>query len=190
MPPKVKISRDAILDAALELVRQEGTAALTTRALAQRLGCSTQPIFSNFPNMDALHKAVLDKIYALYVERTFASMQEGRYPPYKASGMAYIKFAVDEPQLFRALYMRDRSDEVRIDDTAESELIVQKMMSANGLSSSAAHRLHAALWVLVHGLAAMFATGFEEYDETKVSNMLTDVYLGVLERYQKEGFDL
>lgn len=184
MPPKVKVTRDDILDAALALVREEGTEALTTRAVAARLKCSTQPIFSNFPNMDGLRRAVLEKAYAMYAKRTFDAMQSGRFPPYKASGMAYIEFAVDEPQLFRMLYMRDRAGEERIDDTAESEQIIGVMMKSNGLTYEKAHRLHETMWVFVHGLAVLYATGFEIYDEQKTSEMLSDAYYGVLGRIQ------
>ena len=44
MPPKARITRDMILDAAFDLVRAEGHEALNVRTLAKRLGCSTQPI--------------------------------------------------------------------------------------------------------------------------------------------------
>lgn len=190
MPPRIKVTREDILTAAFELVRKEGAEALSTRALAKRLDCSTQPIFSNFPNMETLRKLVLEKAYELYVERTFSSMQSGRYPPYKASGMAYIEFAVEEPELFKMLYMRDRAGQEKNDDTAESERIIAVMREKNGLSYEQAHRLHAELWVLVHGLAVMYATGFEDYVAQEASDMLTDVYLGVLHRFQdKEGVD-
>lgn len=186
MPPKVKITKDNILNTAFEIVRREGTDALSARSLAQRLGCSTQPIFSNYPSMDALQKDVLQMAYDLYVERLLSAMNAGGYPPYKASGMAYIEFAVDEPQLFRLLYMRDRSGEVRINDTAESEQIISVIMQNTGLSSERAHLLHTALWIQVHGLAVMYVTGFEAYDADKASNMLTDVYLGVLSRMKEK----
>ena len=54
MPPKAKVTRDMILEAAFALVRQEGHSALNARALARKLGCSTQPILYNFATMEAL----------------------------------------------------------------------------------------------------------------------------------------
>lgn len=186
MPPSIRITRESIISAAKDIVREKGIEGLTTRALAKKLNCSTQPVFSNFPNMEALKKIVLENAYELYVERTFSSMRSGKYPPYKASGMAYIEFAVEEPQLFKLLYMRDRSGEERIDDTAESEKIIALLMERSGLSYDQARRLHTELWVLVHGLAVMFATGFEEYDADEAAGMLSDVYLGVLARFQNQ----
>ena len=188
MPPSIRITRDDIITAAMDLVREQGTEGLTTRALAKKLNCSTQPIFSNFPNMESLKKIVFDKAYELYAERTFASMQSGKYPPYKASGMAYIEFAVEEPQLFKLLYMRDRTGKEKNDDTAESEKIIAVMRERNGLSYDQARQLHTVLWVLVHGLAVMYATGFQEYKAEEASEILTDAYLGLLGRFQnKEG---
>ena len=188
MPPSIRITRDAIISGAVDLVRKQGIDGLTTRSLAKQLNCSTQPIFSNFPNMESLKRIVLEKAYKLYVERTFRSMESGEFPPYKASGMAYIEFAVEEPQLFRLLYMRDRTGKEKNDDTAESEKIIAVMRERNGLSYDQARQLHTVLWVLVHGLAVMYATGFQEYKADEASEILTDAYLGLLGRFQnKEG---
>lgn len=186
MPPSIRITREAIISGAVDLVREQGIEGLTTRTLAKKLNCSTQPIFSNFPNMESLKQLVLEKAYELYVDRTFRSMGSGEYPPYKASGMAYIEFAVEEPQLFRLLYMRDRHNEERINDTPESERIVEVIIRNTGVTLAQAHRLHEELWVLVHGLATMYATGFEVYDREKASRMLSDVYLGILCRIKNE----
>ena len=58
-PAIIRITKEAILEAGLALLRDHGPDALNARALAARLKCSTQPIFSNFPSMDAL----LDSVY-------------------------------------------------------------------------------------------------------------------------------
>ena len=59
MPPKVKVSREEILQAATALVRKSGADALGARTLASALNCSTQPIFSNFETMEDLRIAVV-----------------------------------------------------------------------------------------------------------------------------------
>ena len=55
MPPKVKISKEDILQTAIELVRKGGEEAVNARAIAGALNCSTQPIFSNFASMEERH---------------------------------------------------------------------------------------------------------------------------------------
>ena len=59
MPPKVKITKEEITAAALELLRQRGMEAINARAVAKELGCSTQPIFSNYSTMTGLFADVL-----------------------------------------------------------------------------------------------------------------------------------
>lgn len=186
MPAKIKVTRERIVEAAVDLIR-EGTKTLTARTVAARLGCSTQPIFSNFSGMDELNKAVLDRAYAIYYEHLMLAMNHAkRYTPFKTSGMAYIAFAVEEPCLFRYLYMRDRSDELIADETLdEAQTIVAVIMQATGLSHDHAARLHRDLWIFVHGLAVMYATGFLPYDEADASDRLSEMYLALLERLQK-----
>ena len=125
MPPKVKITKEDIVNAAVEIVRKSGDQAINARDIANVLGCSTQPIFSNFASMDELRLAVVEKADILcnqYMEREVAS---GKYPAYKANGMAYIRFAKEEKELFRLLYMRDRSREIVLEDTEKNRQMEQ-----------------------------------------------------------------
>ena len=60
MPPSVRFSKDAVLNAAYQLVRREGPDALNARAVARELGGSTQPIFRLFSGMEELKQAVVE----------------------------------------------------------------------------------------------------------------------------------
>ena len=65
MPPKVKVTKEEIIRAAVEIVRRDGHQALNARTVAAALNCSTQPVFSNFSGMDALRMAVVERADAL-----------------------------------------------------------------------------------------------------------------------------
>ena len=80
MPPKVKVTKEEIIAAALEILRQKGMEAVNARAVAAALGCSTQPIFSNYSSMGALQHDVLAAGYAEYNRWIEQQMKEGRYP--------------------------------------------------------------------------------------------------------------
>ena len=184
MPPKVKITKDRILQEALALVRQSGADSLNARVLAKRLDCSTQPIFSNFPSMDALRLALVGHADALYQARIAAEIALNRYPPYKASGMAYIRFAQEEPQLFRLLYMRDRSRE---DEELKDHLtpqMIDMVQKNTTLSPRQAGLFHLEMWAFVHGLAVLCATNFQPIDEESISHMITDVFQGLKHRHE------
>lgn len=187
MPPKVKVTREDIVNAAVELVRREGASALNARAIAAALGCSTQPIFSNFATMDELRTAAAaaaDKRYQSYLA---ADMARGQYPPYKASGMAYIRFAREERELFRLLFMRDRSGEVIAEDRDSIRPLLTLIERNLGIDEDAAFRLHMELWIFVHGIATMIVTGYLNWDEAMVSGILTDAYMGLKARYTEGG---
>ncbi len=183
MPPVVKITRDSIVSAAVQLVRQQGTGALNARSLAAFLGCSTQPLFSNFENMEQLRQAVLVRANELYQNRIAAAMTQGEYPPYKASGMAYIAFAAQERELFKLLFMRDRTGEIILENRADIQPLLDILTGKLGLCEDDAYRLHLELWVAVHGMAAMIATGYLQWDTDFISRALTDLYLGLCHRY-------
>lgn len=185
MPPKVKITKEDIVKTALELVRAEGEEALNARSIAAALGCSTQPIFSNFETMDELREAVAESAYELYLGFIENEVKAGKYPAYKASGMAYIRFAKEEKQLFRLLFMCDRTGR-DLAPTADFESSIEIIMKSCGLPRERAALMHLEMWACVHGIGVMLATSFLPLEWELISGMLTDVYLGTRERHMTQ----
>ena len=163
MPPKVKTTKDEILKAALGIVRKGGAQALNARALADALGCSTQPVFSNYPGMDELR----------------AGAKRSDVPKYKAFGLAYIEFAKEERELFRLLFMCDRSGGKKEEDTETLDRMADIISSAVGISRDEAYVFHLEMWIYVHGIASMIATSYLEWDEAFISRALSDAYAGL-----------
>ena len=184
MPPKIKVTRHSIIETALDIVREGGDAALNARTIATRLDCSTQPIFYNFATMEQLRFAVLEAADAIYQRSISDEIRRGLYPPYKASGMAYIRFASEEPQLFRLLYMRDRADESVDQDTQLTDAMTDMVMQYTGISQAQADLFHLEMWAFVHGIAVMAATGFLALEPQLYSQMLTDIYQGLKNRFR------
>ena len=186
MPPKVRITKEDIVEAAVGIVRESGAQALNARTVAAALNCSTQPVFSNFETMEALRLAVVekaDRLCGVYMQR---ETQKGEYPPYKASGMAYIRFAKEEKELFKLLYMRDRSAETVPQGVELTEQMEDMVHCNTGLSGPDAKLFHLEMWAYVHGIATMFATGFLDLPWELVSKMLTDSYQGLRKQYEME----
>ena len=184
MPPKVKVTKEDIVDAAVEILRKEGEASLNARTIATALGCSTQPVFSNFATMEQLHEAVLAKSYVIYKNYIDREMAKGEYPAYKASGMAYIRFAKEEKELFRLLFMRDRSKEAHNKNATDDPEIEQLLQRNTGLSDDDTKFFHLEMWAYVHGIATMFVTGYLDLDWELVSKILSDAYLGMRKQYE------
>ena len=186
MPPKVKVTKEDIINAAVDIVRNSGAQAINARNIASALNCSTQPIFSNFATMDELRLAVLEKADALYQEYTQKEVESGKFPCYKATGISYIRFAKEEKELFKLLYMRDRSNEFVPEETEQNKKMESIVFNNTGLSGIDAKLFHLEMWAYVHGIASMFATGFLDIEWELVSKMLTDSYQGLRKQYGLE----
>lgn len=183
MPPKVKVTKEDIIAAAIELVRESGIDAVNARAIAKKLDCSTQPIFSNYASMEDLKAEVMlaaNEIYQQYIEQ---GMKDPAYPPYKASGMSYIRFAKEENQLFKLLFMRDRSNEEIKEERESLEGLLQIIAANTGLSMDEAYMFHLEMWIFVHGIATMIATEYLEWEWDMISRMMTDSYEGMKARF-------
>lgn len=185
MPPKFKFTREEIVQAALEFTRTEGVDALTARSLAARLGCSVKPIFGLFKSMDEVRQQVLEAANALYQRYLQEDMSAGRYPAYKASGMAYIRFAREERELFRLLFMRDRQQEEVPEEDPTLLPLLALIGSSLGVDEATARRFHLEMWLYVHGIATMIATSYLNWEEAFISEALTDAYQGLRLRYQE-----
>ncbi len=188
MPPECKFSKDEIVAAALELVRAQGYAAISARAVGARLGASSKVIFSAFSNMEELKQAVIQSAGQLQQKFTADYAADSGFPPYKSIGMAYILFAREEKELFRLLYMRDRTGENRERELDDIAGILNLLTGMLHIDRDQAVLLHAEMWAYVHGIAVLLATGYETWDDALISRMLTDGFSGLQTRYrQKEG---
>ena len=191
MPRKTVIHKEDIINAAVEIVRADGYENLNARAIARRLGCSTQPLFSNFSNMEDLTGSVIRRsleIYNDFVAREFTKPHD--YPPYKTNGMAYIRFALEEKNHFKLLYMRDRTNDPEPVEQSTFSDVLPLIMKATGLDREQASLFHFEIWAAVHGIAVMVASSYYNADMDLISLTLTDVYQGLLHRFrQKEGSD-
>jgi AcrR family transcriptional regulator len=110
MPPKAMITKETIRDAAFQMVREQGLDVLTARSIAQRMMCSTQPIYRAYGSMEELK----DHVYSRAVHFALSSMQQYQNDA-NASAMnlaiGCLIFAQDEKQLFRVVVLSDYSKE-------------------------------------------------------------------------------
>lgn len=186
MPPKFKFTREEIITAGVNITRNKGIAALTARELALELGSSTKPIFGLFENMDEVKNEVIkaaNNLYQSYIQKGISS---NKYPPYKAVGIKYIQFAKEEKELFKLLFMRDRTEEKIEENREEIRPILGIIMTNLGVSEDDAFLFHLELWLYVHGIATMIATNYLDWDIDFVNNALTDAYEGLKHRFTGE----
>ena len=185
MPPKIRITKEDIIRTSFNLVRANGASAINARAIASALECSTQPIFSNFKSMEELDESIILSGYELYRQFIKSEIESNKYPMYKAYGMAYIRFAKEEKELFKLLFMRDRTGE-KMSLSPDFEESVKIIMGQTAISYEKATLMHFEMWSFVHGIATMIATSFLELDWDIINNMTSDVYQGIKAKHMSE----
>lgn len=178
MPPKPKITREEIVRGALAFVRRRGMAALTAKSLAAALHCSTQPIFWHFETMDALKRAIYAEALRIFGEAL--RRREEDCSPYMAIGLNYIRFATEERELFRLLFMSDFAKTDVVGEQVEMDYILGVIEESEHLAGQDAETVYRDMWLFSHGIAAMMATGTAHFTEEEVRAMLSDVCRGLI----------
>lgn len=183
MPKKAKFTREEITEAAFSLVREEGAKALTARSLAARLGTSTAPIFTVFDSTEALLTAVKERAGALYESYLYDGMKQPL--PFKGAGLAYIRFAKDEPRLFRFLFIECDTPSPfatphYLPGGDKNEEAVRKALeSSHDYETERAKFIYNHLTVYVHGLASLYAYGNCTFTEEDIDRMLSEVFVAL-----------
>ena len=134
MPPRPKVTREQIVNGALALVRRGGEAALTAKALAAELSCSTQPIFWHYSGMDEIRSQVCEQALRLF-DRFIRSGGEN-VSPYKAIGLNYIRFAEEEKELFKLLFMSENERGNILSEHAEMPYILNVIFLTSNVAST------------------------------------------------------
>ena len=187
MPPTVRVTRDAVLHAACQLMRREGIEALNARAIAKELGGSTQPIFRLFTNMEDLHRELI-----LYVARQFQAHAEADMAqsdsPYIQLCTTYLLYGRDEPELFKLLFMRDRISEGQYSDQTNFDLVFNIIKKETPLDDETALRFFERTWLFIHGLAVCIATKYIPcQDERYLISMVKEAYNAAVKMMNLEG---
>ena len=170
MARKETITMQMILDTAFAMTREEGFANVTARKVAAKAGCSTQPIFRVYKNMDELWQAVYEKAAAFFGDYYSLYPRMGK-SPFVNLGMAYIAFAREEKHLFELLFVNGgpgKKSMYELLNGTEGNVVYEiNLAKASGCSDPS--DLFMKMWIFIHGAACMTLTG--DYDLSDVQTL-------------------
>lgn len=184
MARKTQVSKEMILQAALEMLIRDGYSAINIKTLSKEIGCSTQPLVWHFESMAGLRKALAE--YALnYANEKMRPCAQNGMDAFAGVGMAYINLAFDEPNLFKYLYMSGESEfqaggfDVLVNAKANADMVGQiadylKMPKEN-VSSFFQNTM-----IYTHGLACFIASGVITSSKEEVIKMVHQAALTFL----------
>lgn len=173
MPPKPKFRKEELIQAALELTREGGLETVIARNLGEKLNTSPSTIFTHFDSVDEIRQAVINaarELYNSYVEEGLRMT-----PPMKGFAMQYVRFAMEEANLYAVLFMSKRDDFKYVDfivDEGHYEKMITAAEESFSIDRQQAELLYQNLWAYTHGIAVMSATGVCEFSMEEIAQML------------------
>ena len=176
--PKAKVTRDMVIEAAFAIARTAGAEQVNARTVSQELGCSTQPVMYHFATIEALKRAVYakaDRYHSDYLMET-EDLPLG-------IGLNYIRFAIEEPHLFRFLFQSGFAMEGSLPemlDSAELTPILAAMQGALGMSAAQTKQIFLTAALFTHGYASIIANNGLEYNEASAAKHLEQVWRGAV----------
>ena len=168
------------------VLRDGGFSSINARSVAKKLGCSTQPIYFSFKNMDELKKALTERAIEMHTQRVYDSllMHEGNDSCYSSYGMGFVRFAAEEKQLFRWLYLDGKQLGPYQNDVLFPETI-QAIMDEFGYSKDIAKKFHQDMVYYSYGLAILANTDHLNLTESELREAFRREFRALISIYGK-----
>lgn len=189
MPPKAKITKDMVIDAAFEITRISGIETVNARTVAQKLECSTQPVMYHFAKIEDLKRAVYEKTDWFHTEYLM-NIEDSQEGIMLGIGLNYIRFAIREPYLFRFLFQSGFAVEnslLEMIDSEELKPVLSAMQGAMGINMEQTKEVFLTIALFAHGYASIIANNSLEYDEKVVAAHLERAYRGAILAVQEDA---
>ncbi len=181
MARKESITKQMIIDGAFELLKKDGVEAVTARKLAAHIGCSTQPIFRVYTNMDELLAELFEKARKYYED--FCNSNHNTYDtPFVSLGINYIRFAKKEQNIFRLLFLSGNKDHTLYEliNGNENAFVMKEIKKIPNLNMDNVELIFTKVFIFMHGMAGMTITGEFDLTDKEAEDMLKDAIIGFI----------
>lgn len=174
MGPKIKFTKEHIIDIAFELAKTEGIDSITMRKIAEKMGSSVAPIYVNFKNNNELIEALIERIISISQQLL---IEESTGNPFQDMGRASLRFAMEYSVLFRDLVMKNNEYMKDYDKKVIPSLIVEmkKDPELEDFTEDELKIILLKMRVFQLGLSIMVANDLlpEDYKEKDLMNILS-----------------
>ena len=181
MPPKVRVTKEMVANASFEIIKRSGHESLSARAIAEYLGCSTQPVLYNFKTVEEIREAayeIADKFHSDYI-----LPKEKDENPMLHLGLNYVKFGYEEKNLFRFLFQTDQfggKDIGSLMSDPELSGVLEIMAAGLEVDKEQAGEMFLTFFCAAHGMASLLANNSMEYEEGQCRKMLEEIFFGMI----------
>ena len=174
MSKPTKITKEIILEKALEIIRTQGIEKVSNREIAKKLNSSIRPIYYQFKNSEELYNELLMKMETYFYSFLLDNEIED-IPKYKQIGINYIKFAKEETNIFKALFMKKNNLVVEnfIGQIKEFKEIEKFVKVSTNLKNEEIKSFHVKMWIFTHGLATLVASNTINFNDQQIRDLLS-----------------
>lgn len=156
--PKQRITKEMVVSAAFEIARDGGMEQVMVKSIADRLGCSVQPIYSYCKNMEGLRQEVIGEVNRFI--REFVGARMDKNDLFRSTGRAYIQLAKEEPHLFGIFILHRRKGIASLDDLYRSQAnphTAEFIAKTLHISTEQAKQLHLNMLIYTIGIGTIFS---------------------------------
>lgn len=182
MPTTIRITKEMILNAAFDITRNEGIEKLSNREIAKKMNCSIRPIYYQFKNSEELYKELYNKINSYFYDFIMKNIVDD-IPHYKQIGINYIKFAQEETNLFKVLFMspaRNLPNTFAETDKTGFAGVVAAIKLSTHLSDKAIKSFHTKMWIFVHGIATLTVSRSFKFTDEQIKDLLSQEFQALM----------
>ena len=182
------VTRAGVVEATRELIRSEGLDAVSLRRVGRAVGVTAPALYAHVKDKEDLLRAVASTQYAELVERLHAVDEADPLDRVRASCHVYVDLALDEPELFRAMFLfppaLEDIDPLGVEFDAATEAFAISAAAATaaveaGILEGEPLTISFALWTVSHGLASVIQMGLQ-LTEQQQSDLTDTVIDGLL----------
>lgn len=156
--PKQRITKEMVVNVAFEIARSDGMEQVMVKNIAEKIGCSVQPIYSYCKNMEGLRQDVTLKVCSFIGE--YVKTHIDKDDIFETTGRAYIQLAKEEPHLFKIFILHKRNSIASLEDLYQSETnphTAEFISKKLGISIGQAKKLHLNMLIYTIGLGTIFS---------------------------------
>lgn len=186
MAPRVKVTKEKIVEAAVRITRKKGLDGVTARELGAELGVSSRPIFTWFERVEQVKAAVHEaakEMYRDYLEKGLAGPI-----PFLGVGQQYIRFARREPELYKLLFLT-KPDGVNGGAMEalkfSQDLVRESLARVYKMDGDTADKYFRDLWLVAFSFATLIVTGDCPYTDEEIAGIFTEVSLSICKAYKE-----
>ncbi len=156
--PKQRITKEMVVDAAFEVAKSSGMEQVLVKNIADRIGCSVQPIYSYCKNMEGLRQEVTERMNRFV--RDYVAARADKDNLFRSTGQAYVCLAKEEPHLFKMFILQRRMGIASLDDLYRSQASPETagvIADSLNIGIGQARELHLNMLIYTIGIGTIFS---------------------------------